>query len=487
MDGLQFYRKFLEEAMTKSFDEVKQFILDNQIEMIDFKMVDLDGKWRHLTIPSQNFDQDIMIYGVGFDASSYGFAQVEKSDMIFIPDLSTMIIDPFSKTKTLNLLGDVLVIGKDNTPFDQYPRNIAKHAEAYMIKQGIADEMIIGPEFEFHVFDQVSFEVKPNHIGFSFDLEDAEWNTSQNSHGYQVDSKSAYHIDQPSDSTYDLRNRMSELMDLWGVPVKYHHHEVGGSGQLEIEVRLGKMSHMADATMIAKYVIKNCAKEAGKTATFMPKPIYKEAGNGMHVHMLLKKNNKSLFYDETGYAHLSQTAHYFMGGILKHIASLCALTNPSTNSYKRLVPGFEAPVTIGYATANRSAIIRIPSYAKSPESKRFELRNPDATCNPYLAYSAILMAGLDGIENKIDPKDHHWGPYDFNLYNLSLEEQKKIESVPSTLDQALDALEKDHLYLIKDGVFPLALIKAWIVKKRAEAKEISQIPHPAEYKKYYNS
>ncbi len=476
--------------MIRTFKEVQVLLKENQIEMVDFKMVDLDGKWRHLTIPAQNFTEDIMIYGVGFDASSYGFAVVEKSDMIFIPDLSSLVIDPFSKIKTVNMLGDVFVIGKENKPFDQYPRNIAKNAELYMKERGYADEMIIGPEFEFHIFDHVSFEVKPNHIGFSFDVADAEWNTGKDdtsNNGYQVDAKSAYHIDQPSDSAYELRNRMSLLLEEWGVPVKYHHHEVGGSGQQEIEVKLGQMSHMADATMIAKYIIKNCASEAGKTATFMPKPIYKEAGNGMHIHMLLKKNNKSLFYDETGYAHLSQLAHYFMGGILKHIASLCALTNPSTNSYKRLVPGFEAPVTIGYATANRSAIIRIPSYAKSPDTKRFELRNPDATCNPYLAYSAVLMAGLDGIENEIDPKDYHWGPYDFNLYNLTPEEQMKIESVPASLSEALTALENDHDYLTKGGVFPEALLKAWIVKKRAEAKEINQMPHPAEYKKYYNS
>lgn len=473
-----------------TYQEVKDYILKNEIKMIDFKMVDIEGKWRHLTIPSDHFNEDIMTFGVGFDASSYGFAQVEKSDMIFIPDLESMTEDPFTKTKTLNMLGDVFVIGSDNKPFDQYPRNIARSAEQYMINHQIADEMIIGPEFEFHIFDQVSYQVDPNHIAFEFNTLESEINSKRNdikNNGYQIGKQSAYHIDFPNDSTYDLRNEMCLLLENWGVPVKYHHHEVGSSGQLEIEVKLGSMRKMADRTMIAKYIIKNAANQAGKTATFMPKPIYGEAGNGMHVHMLLKKDGKSLFYDEKGYAHLSEFAHYFMGGILKHIASLCALTNPSTNSYKRLIPGFEAPVTIGYATANRSAIIRIPSYAKSPDTKRFELRNPDATCNPYLAYAAILMAGLDGVENQIDPKDHHWGPYDFNLYNLTKEEQKKIESVPASLELALDALEADHDYLTKDGVFPLALIKTWIQRKRLEVKEISQIPHPAEYKKYYNS
>jgi len=463
--------------MLKTFKEIKEYITLNEVQMIDFKMVDIEGQWRHLTIPASSFTEDVMTYGVGFDASNYGFAVVEKSDMVFIPDLESITLDPFTKVKTLNMLGDVFVIGKDNIPFDQYPRNIARSAEKYMIDQKIADEMIIGPEFEFHVFDEVNYQVDSNKISFEINSTESKTNTM----------KSSYHIDLPNDSTYDLRNEMCILLENWGVPVKYHHHEVGNSGQLEIEVKLGSMRKMADCTMIAKYIIKNTAKRAGKTATFMPKPILGEAGNGMHVHMLLLKDGKPLFYDEKGYAQLSQTAHYFMGGILKHIASLCALTNPSTNSYKRLIPGYEAPVTIGYAMSNRSAIIRIPSYAKSPMKKRFELRNPDATSNPYLAYAAILMAGIDGIENKIDPENHHWGPFDFNLYNLTHEEQSKIGSLPSSLGEALDALEKDHDYLSKGNVFPEALIKTWIKNKRLEAKQMSQIPHPAEYKKYYNS
>lgn len=255
---------------------------------------------------------------------------------------------------------------------------------------------------------------------------------------------------------------------------------------MEIEVELGDMVDMADKTMIIKYVIRNAAVKAGKTATFMPKPIHHEAGNGMHVHMLLKKDGKPVFYDKDGYSGLSQTAHYFIGGLLKHIASLCAFTNPSTNSFKRLVPGFEAPVTVGYATSNRSAVIRIPAYAKSPETKRFELRNPDATANPYYAYAAILMAGIDGVINKIDPSACGWGPYDFNLYDLSDEEKAKVESLPKTLEEALDALEADHDYLTAGGVFPERLIEIWLDRKRQEALELSQIPNPAEFKKYYD-
>lgn len=470
--------------------EVKDFILANDVKMIDFKMVDIDGKWRHLTIPSHLFGEDTMTYGVGFDASSYGFAQVEKSDMVFIPDLESITIDPFASIKTLAMLGDVFVIGKENKPFDQYPRNIAKSAEKYMQDQGIADLMNVGPEFEFNVFDSVSFESEPNRASFEFEVLESNQNTKKHSgieHGYQIGRQNAYHVDLPSDSTFDLRNEMCIHLENWGVPVKYHHHEVGHSGQLEIEVQLGQMRKMADRTMIAKYIIKNTAKKYGKSATFMPKPILGEAGNGMHVHMLLIKDGKPVFYDANGYGQLSKEAHYFIGGILKHIGSLCAFTNPSTNSYKRLIPGFEAPVTVGYAMSNRSAIIRIPSYAKSPMTKRFELRNPDATANPYFAYAAILMAGLDGIKNKIDPKDHNWGPFDFNLYTLSEEEQQKITSIPKSLDEALNCLEKDHQYLLEGQVFPESLIKTWLQKKRAELKELSQVPNPAEYKKYFNS
>ena len=275
-------------------------------------------------------------------------------------------------------------------------------------------------------------------------------------------------------------------MEDWGVKVKYHHHEVGGPGQLEIEVELADVAQMADNTMVTKYIIRNAAVAEGCTATFMPKPIYGEAGNGMHVHMLLKKDGKPLFYDENGYAQLSKLAHNFMGGLLRHAKSLCAITNPSTNSFKRLVPGFEAPVTIGYATANRSAVIRIPAYAKSPMSKRFELRNPDGTCNPYYAYAAILMAGLDGVINEIDPSANGWGPYDFNLFDLPEEEKAKIDSLPKSLDEALDALEADHDYLTKGGVFPERLIEIWIDRKRKEAARINQIPHPAEFERYYD-
>jgi len=470
-----------------NIEEAKKFIADNDIEMVDFKMVDIDGRWRHITIHAARFTEDTSVSGIGFDGSNYDLEPVENSDMVFIPDLSTAAVDPFSQVPTLTMSGDAMIIARpENKPFDQYPRNVVKRAVEYMKEEGIADEMIIGPEFEFHVFDNVEFECKPECVRCEIDTAEAEWNSGVGGDGYEIAHKGGYHIGTPQDRYYDMRSRMCLLMDDWGVKVKYHHHEVGAPGQLEIEVELGDIVSMADNTMVTKYIIRNTAKEEGCTATFLPKPIYNEAGNGMHVHMLLTKDGKPLFYDENGYAQLSEVAHWFMGGLLKHAKSLCAITNPSTNSFKRLVPGFEAPVTIGYATANRSAVIRIPAYAKSPMSKRFELRNPDATCNPYYAYAAILMAGLDGVKNKIDPQKNGWGPYDFNLFDLSDEEKAKIDGLPTTLEEALDALEADHDYLTVGGVFPERLLNVWIARKRKEAAAVNRVPHPAEFKQYYD-
>ena len=364
---------------------------------------------------------------------------------------------------------------------------MAKRATEYMRQLGIADQMIVGPEYEFYVFDRASYVTKPQEMGFAVDTHQAEWASGEEgNNGYQVAHKAGYHTSLPMDITNDLRSRICLRMEDWGVKVKYHHHEVGGCGQLEVEVELGEMTQMADNTMVAKYIIKNSAMEAGRTATFLPKPIADEAGSGMHVHMQLFRDGQPIFYDENGYGQLSDTALWFIGGLLKHAASLCAITNPSTNSYKRLVPGFEAPVTVGYAMANRSAVVRIPAYAKAPKNKRFELRNPDATCNPYYAFAAILMAGLDGIQNKIDPKANGWGPYDFNLFDLPEEEKAKIGGLPKSLEEALDALEQDHEYLTRGGVFPQRLLDIWVEKKRKEISKMNRVPHPMEYAMYYD-
>ncbi len=473
--------------MENKIKKIMDLIKDEGIEMVDFKMVDINGRFRHVTIPAGSFSEETMIDGIGFDASNYGYAVVEKSDMVFIPDPDTAMIDPFCEIPTLTMSGNAMIIDyPSNRPLKQYPRNIVLAAEKYMRDTGIADVMYILPEFEFYLFDNVGWEVKPYSIGMNLDANQAYWNGAEEGAGVVVPKQKNYHIAKPFDNSYECRSEMCMLIEKAGVPVKYHHPEVGAAGQFEIEPKLGQMSKMADGTMMIKYIIQNTALKYGKSATFMPKPVYGEAGNGMHVHMQLFKDGKPVFSDDNGYAHLSQEAHWFIGGLLKHINSLCAITNPSTNSFKRLVPGFEAPVTVGYATSNRSAVIRIPAYAKRPEERRFELRNPDATCNPYFCYAAMLMAGLDGIKNKIDPKANGWGPYDFNLFNLPEEEKKKLQGLPTCLEDALDALEKDHDYLTVGDVFPEELIKNFIAGKRKECSEMSKIPHPVEFEKYYN-
>ncbi len=473
--------------MPKSVQDIMNLIQEKNIQMVDFKMVDIHGQFRHVTIPARDFNEDMMKDGVGFDASNYGYAVVEKSDMVFIPDPDTAVIDPFCQIPTLSMTGNAMIIDSpENRPLDQYPRNIVLAAEEYMKRTGIADTMLILPEFEFYLFDEARWDVQPNAIGMTLDVNQAHWNTGVEGHGCIVPKQKNYHIAKPFDPTYECRSEMCMLMEEAGIPIKYHHPEVGAAGQFEIEPKLGQMSKMADASMMIKYIIRNTAMKYGKTATLMPKPVYGEAGSGMHVHMLLLKDGEPVFSDDSGYSHLSQTAHYFMGGLLKHIASLCALTNPSTNSFKRLVPGFEAPVTVGYATSNRSAVIRIPAYAKTPNMRRFELRNPDATCNPYFCYAAILMAGLDGVKNKIDPHENGWGPYDMNLFDLPEEEKKKLKGLPTSLEEALDALEGDHDYLTAGGVFPQTLLDNFIKAKRAECRQMAAIPHPAEFDRYYN-
>ena len=473
--------------MKKTVQDILALIEENDIQMIDFKMVDIHGQYRHVTIPAGHFSEDTLKDGIGFDASNYGYAVVEKSDMVFIPDPDTAVIDPFCEIPTLSMTGNAMIIDSpENRPLAQYPRNIVLAAEKYMQDSGIADTMLILPEFEFYLFDQVGWQVRPDAIGMALDVNQAHWNSDTEGMGCVVPKQKNYHIAKPFDPTYECRSEMCMLMEQAGIPIKYHHPEVGAAGQFEIEPQLGQMSKMADASMMIKYIIRNTALKYGKTATLMPKPVYGEAGNGMHVHMLLLKDGEPVFSDDNGYSHLSETAHYFMGGLLKHIASLCAITNPSTNSFKRLVPGFEAPVTVGYATSNRSAVIRIPAYAKTPNLRRFELRNPDATCNPYFCYAALLMAGLDGVKNKIDPHANGWGPYDMNLYNLPEEEKAKLQGLPTRLEDALDALEADHDYLTAGGVFPEELLKNFIKAKRAEVQEMNAIPHPAEFDKYYN-
>ena len=475
--------------MSKTLEDVLGMIKDNGIEMVDFKLTDIDGRWRHLSIPAERLSEKTMTAGIGFDGSNYGYAPVENSDMVFVPVLDSAVIDKYAEIPVLSMIGDVKVIEvPDNKPFDQYPRNVAKRALEYMKETGIADTMIIGPEYEFYVFDEIGYDVTSENLSVNIFSRQAHWasNSEENNFGYQIIKGAGYHTSLPMDICNDIRSRMCLAMADWGINVKYHHPEVGGCGQNEIEVELGEMLKLADDTMAAKYVIKNEAVLDGRTATLMPKPLAGEAGNGMHVHMLLTKNGEPVFYNPDNYGQLSDEALWFIGGLLTHARSLCAITNPSTNSYKRLVPGFEAPVTIGNAMANRSAVVRIPAYAKTPDTKRFELRNPDATCNPYYAYAAILMAGLDGIAKKIDPHEKGWGPYDFNLFDLSEEEKAKIEGLPSSLTEAIAALEADHDYLTAGGVFPERLLNQLMSRLKKTNSELSKIPHPAEFAMYYD-
>ncbi|MEW6724329.1 MAG: type I glutamate--ammonia ligase [Bacillota bacterium] len=475
--------------MFTSLDQLLAYCRESGIEIADFKIVDVAGRWHHLSIPISRLSAKTLEAGIGFDGSSYGFLTVEKSDMVFIPDISTAVIDPFYEHRTISMIGDIYTLGDAIKRYESDPRFIAEKAETYMRETGVADEYRILPEFEFYLFDQVAYRVQPNHMEFLVDTEEAEWNSGDKERfnaGYKVPHKGGYHLALPHDNSSDLRSEMTLTLERMGVSMKYHHHEVGGPGQMELEVEPGPMKEMADKTVLIKYVVKNLALVHGRTATFMPKPLFGEAGNGMHVHMQLFKEGRPLFYDSAGYAGLSQTAMYYIGGLLKHAPALLALTNPSTNSYKRLVPGYEAPISICFGVANRSSVIRIPAYANQPEEKRFEFRSSDATCNPYLAYSAMLLAGLDGIRRRIDPVAEGFGPLDANIFELSDDERAKIGALPKSLDEAAQALERDHEFLLEGGVFSRAFLGNWLKRIRQEAARVSLLPHPEEYRLYYD-
>lgn len=473
--------------MFKSYKELKEYVETEGIKIIDFKVITLQGKWNHLAIPVERLSEKLFEEGIGFDGSSYGYSSIEDSDMCFIPDLTTAFVDSYCKVPTLSMIANIYTVGKNEKRFSGDPRYIAEKANAYLRKTKIADNFVIAPEFEFYIFDNVGYDVSHNHQEVTINSRQAYWSSNEiNDNGYKIPFQNGYHAALPNDVDNDLRSKMILKLEEMGIDVKYHHHEVGAAGQLEIEVELGDMLRMADATMMAKYVIKNEAVADGKTATFMPKPLYNEAGSGMHIHMLLQKDGHNLFYREDGYSKLSDEALYFIGGILKHSKALLAFTNPSTNSYKRLIPGFEAPVSICFATGNRSAVIRIPGYVKDPELRRFEFRPSDGTCNPYLAYSAILMAGIDGIRNKINPTDEGFGPYDVNVFDLSEEERNKIGALPTSLPEALEELRKDYGFLIEDGVFDEYFINNWISKKEKDLSKIRNVPSPIEFELYYD-
>jgi glutamine synthetase len=470
----------------QNIEQAQEFIKENEIQAVDLKYCDLLGRWHHITIPTSRFDQDLMSRGIGFDGSSVGLKSVKAGDMVVVPDLSTGFVDPFWETPVLSFIGKILTADTRET-FENDPRNIANNAEAFLRETGIATQSEWGPEFEFYVFDEVVYENLMHKAGYELFSYEADWSSTSETRGATIPLHGGYHVAPPKDRFHNLRNEIVAHLEKIGVPVKYHHHEVGSAGQMEIETSMMGMQQSGDAILMIKYVTKMAAQGNNKAATFMPKPLYGEAGSGMHFHQKLLKDGDNLFYDPEGYACLSKTAQYYIGGLLHHGAAVLAFTNPSTNSYRRLVPGFEAPVNAFYSLGNRSAAIRIPKYALSPASARMEFRPPDATCNPYLALAAMLMAGVDGIRNQIDPSESGYGPIDADIFSWTEEQRAGITPLPTSLEAAMQALEEDHQFLLEGHVFTEELIQTWIDYKRSgEADEVRTRPHPFEMSLYFD-
>jgi glutamine synthetase len=473
--------------MFSNADEVLRFIKDEGVKFIDVRFCDLPGVMQHFNVPAETVDEDFFVNGQMFDGSSIrGFQAIHESDMKLIPDPATAYLDPFRAEKTLALNFSIVDHFTDE-PYSRDPRNIAAKAEAYLRGSGVADTAYFGPEAEFYVFDDVRFETKQNAGYYYIDSIEGAWNTGRveegGNRGYKTRYKGGYFPVPPVDHYADLRDQMTLALNRAGIEVERAHHEVGTAGQAEINYRFDTLLHAGDKLMLFKYIIKNVAWAAGKTATFMPKPLFGDNGSGMHCHQSLWKDGSPLFYDELGYAGLSDTARYYIGGLLRHAPSLLAFTNPTMNSYHRLVPGFEAPVNLVYSQRNRSACIRIPITGANPKAKRIEFRVPDPSSNPYLAFSAMLMAGLDGIRNKIEPDQ----PIDKDLYELPPDEHAEIAQVPSSLPAVLDALEEDHAYLLEGGVFTQDLVETWIDWKRTnEVDPIRLRPHPHEFELYFD-
>jgi glutamine synthetase len=476
--------------MFTSPDEVAAYIRDNDVEYVDVRFCDLPGVMQHFTIPASTFGESTFSDGLGFDGSSIrGFQAINESDMLLLPDANSAFLDPFRTHKTLNVnffIHDPIT----REAYSRDPRNVAKKAEAYLASSGIADTAYFGPEAEFYIFDSIRHSTGINESYYHIDSIEGAWNsgslTGENGGpnlGYKTRAKGGYFPVEPYDHYSDLRSTMMTNLTNAGLELERGHHEVGTGGQAEINYKFDTLLRSADSLMLFKYIIKNTAWQAGKTATFMPKPLFGDNGSGMHCHQSLWKDGEPLFHAETGYAGLSDMARHYIGGLLSHAPSLLAFTNPTVNSYHRLVPGYEAPINLVYSARNRSACLRIPISGDSPKAKRIEFRVPDPSANPYLAFSAMLMAGLDGVKNKIEPP----APVDKDLYELPPEEALGIEKVPASLDAVLDRLEVDHDYLLDGGVFTPDLIETWIEYKREnEIDPIRLRPHPHEFAMYYD-
>ncbi len=473
--------------MFSSHDEVKKYIKDEGIEFVDVRFIDLPGIMQHFNMPTSAFDDAAFEDGLMFDGSSIrGFQAINESDMKLLPDPATAYLDPFRKAKTL-VMNFAVVDPYTGEPYSRDPRGVAGKAEAYLKSTGIADTCYFGPEAEFYVFDDVRYDTQANEGYYHIDSIEGAWNTGRveegGNRGYKTRFKGGYFPVPPVDHFADIRDEMVAKLLQVGLQVERSHHEVGTAGQGEINYKFNTLQHAADEVMLFKYIIKNVAWEHGKTATFMPKPLFGDNGSGMHCHQSLWKDGEPLFYDEKGYGGLSDLARWYIGGLLEHAPSLLAFTNPTVNSYHRLVPGFEAPVNLVYSARNRSACIRIPVTGSNPKAKRIEFRVPDPSSNPYLAMSAMLMAGLDGIKNRIEPH----APVDKDLYELPPDEAASIPQVPGSLSAVLEALEDDNEYLQAGGVFTADLIETWIDYKRInEVAPIQLRPHPYEFELYYD-
>ena len=469
-----------------TIQKLSKMAKETKAEYIDLKFCDLPGQWHHITLPIKSLKPDLFSKGIGVDGSSLpGFSSIERGDMIMLPDPQTAFVDLFFERPTLSLLGNIMEIGDSVIPYSRNPRRVAADAEKHLTKIIRGARAIVGPEFEFYVFDRVNFFQGPNKAFYLLESAEEVWNGSEDeeSLGHKIPHKGGYHIAPPMDRTFNLRSQITTMLADVGIEMKYHHHEVGGGGQHEIEVQFAPLLKMADQSMMVKYVVKNQCFRMNKSATFMPKPLFNEPGSGLHVHQYLANSKGSLFYDKEGPARFSQLGLHYIGGLLAHANSILAFTNPSTNSFKRLVPGFEAPVAGTYSVGNRTACIRIPGYLRNPKTMRFEFRPPDGSMNPYLAYAAMLMAGIDGIQNKIDPGP----PLDKNLDQLSKRELARIPHLPTSLTKALDALEQDNEYLLSGGVFTEDLLESWIEIKRREVDAVRVRPTPHEFELYYNT
>jgi glutamine synthetase len=473
--------------MFTNADELLAFVKDEGVEFIDVRFCDLPGVMQHFTVPADAFDADTITDGLMFDGSSIrGFQAIHESDMKLIADPTSAFVDRFRQAKTL-VINFFIVDPFTDEPYSRDPRNIASKAEAYLRSSGIGDTAYFGPEAEFYIFDDVRFETKQSASYYYIDSVEAAWNTGREEEGgnlgHKPRYKQGYFPVPPMDHLTDLRSEMLKNLMEAGVTVEMQHHEVGTAGQAEIDIRFDTLLKQADNLMKYKYIVKNTAHADGRTVTFMPKPIFGDNGSGMHCHQSIWKDGQPLFYDELGYAGLSDTGRWYIGGLLKHAPSLLAFTNPTVNSYHRLVPGFEAPVNLVYSQRNRSACVRIPITGSNPKAKRIEFRVPDPSCNPYIAFAAMLMAGIDGIRNKIEPPE----PIDKDLYELPPEEHAQVQQVPGSLPEVLDALEADHEFLLEGGVFTPDLIETWIDWKRAnEIDPIRLRPHPHEFELYYD-